>query len=166
MPRNKTEGDIPFTAVSTGNVDALECVLRKMGVDQAEFTQPSGTGRIQMYRGNGAKDGNNTPNESKLVNTPGDARQLRRDLLFPCWGEDPGQQQQQRQDGDPAAGERNRLHQRGRAHLRDALPVRVALQEPALPGHGELDRRHPVGLGDGGHRPARVPPRSRSSTSG
>jgi hypothetical protein len=88
MPRTKAEGDIPLTAVSTGDVDALECVLLKMGVAQTEFTQPTGTGRIQLYRGNGAKDGNNTPGESTLTNTPATLAEYDQ-ILFPCWGEDP-----------------------------------------------------------------------------
>jgi hypothetical protein len=49
LPRNHGEGQIPLTAISTGNVDALECVLLKMGVDQAEFTTNSGGGRIHIY---------------------------------------------------------------------------------------------------------------------
>jgi hypothetical protein len=54
LPRNHSEGNIPLTAVTTGQVDALECVLRKMGVDASEFTLPTGSGRIRIYRENGA----------------------------------------------------------------------------------------------------------------
>ena len=54
FPRNKADGDIPLTAISTGNVDGLECVFRKIGIDDAEFTNPSGDGRIRLYQDNGA----------------------------------------------------------------------------------------------------------------
>jgi hypothetical protein len=54
LPRNQGEGNIPLTAVTTGQVDALECVLRKMGVDASEFTLPTGKGRIRIYKENGA----------------------------------------------------------------------------------------------------------------
>jgi hypothetical protein len=54
MPKNKGEGDIPLTMIVTGDADALECVFWKMGVDAAEFTNPGGTGRIQLAYGSGA----------------------------------------------------------------------------------------------------------------
>jgi hypothetical protein len=53
MPKNKGEGDIPRVAVVTGDADAMECVFWKMGVDAAEFTNPGGTGRIQLMQGSG-----------------------------------------------------------------------------------------------------------------
>src|SRR4051812_47882577 len=51
LPRNSTEGHIPKSAVSTGHSDALECLLRKIGIDESEFATSSGPGRVHMYRG-------------------------------------------------------------------------------------------------------------------
>jgi len=69
MPRNKTEGDIPLIAMVTGNVDSMECVLRKIGIEDSEFTVPSsqgGTGRVQFYISNGANVTGGAPAESTL----------------------------------------------------------------------------------------------------
>ena len=88
LPRNQSEGDIPKMAIATGSVDALECVLRKIGIDDAEFTQPSGAGRIHMYLGGGsagASRGTGTPNESTLWGSQTTLNQYDM-LLFPCQG--------------------------------------------------------------------------------
>jgi len=72
LPRNKTgeagdvRSDIPLMAVSTGDVDTLHCVLRKIGIDDAEFTNPSGTGRVRFFADNGAEINNSTPAASTL----------------------------------------------------------------------------------------------------
>jgi hypothetical protein len=60
LPKNHNEGDIPLTAISTGDADALECVLRNMGIDEAEFTAPGKGGRIQLFYQNGAVLSNGT----------------------------------------------------------------------------------------------------------
>ncbi len=75
MPSTQAQGNIPLMAMVTGKADSLECVLRKIGIDASEFTNPSGTGRVQFYLGDTAPgqsidgaiaDGGNTPPQSQL----------------------------------------------------------------------------------------------------
>lgn len=54
LPRTHLEGDIPLTAIVTGNSDSLECVMRKTGVADSEFGSNAGTARFQLFVGNGA----------------------------------------------------------------------------------------------------------------
>jgi hypothetical protein len=58
LPRKQAEGSsmdaIPLMALSTGAVDALECVFRKMGVEDSQFSNAGGSGRIHFYRDNGS----------------------------------------------------------------------------------------------------------------
>jgi hypothetical protein len=59
LAAHRTDGltgtHLPLVAVSTGDVDAMECVLRGIGISESEFTVPSGTGRVHMYRANGTR---------------------------------------------------------------------------------------------------------------
>jgi len=51
LPRTKAEGDIPKIALATGGYDSIECLLRKVGIADSEFTGPTGTGRVHLYKG-------------------------------------------------------------------------------------------------------------------
>lgn len=58
------EDHLPKIAVATGRIDAMECVLLKMGVDISEFTTRDGDGRIHMYRANGGRMCRNPLNQN------------------------------------------------------------------------------------------------------
>ncbi|OJY23672.1 MAG: hypothetical protein BGO98_17085 [Myxococcales bacterium 68-20] len=53
LPRNKAEGDIPRVAIVMAAGDHTECLMRQIGVDDAEFTNAAGNGRIHLYSSNG-----------------------------------------------------------------------------------------------------------------
>jgi hypothetical protein len=87
LPRAMSDGtavNIPRIAVTTGGVDAIECVLSKMGLARAEFSNPAtpvanGPARVNLYRGgpkagpSGASIDAMTPHDSTLY---GSASQL------------------------------------------------------------------------------------------
>jgi hypothetical protein len=94
FPRWQAEGNaadnIPQMAIATGNVDTLECVLRKVGIDDREFVLGSKTGRVHMYRNNGAevREGNKKDLSVPQTTLTGTAAELDKHdmVLFPCEG--------------------------------------------------------------------------------
>jgi len=54
LPRNHGEGDLPRIALVANYADTLECMMRTIGVDDAEITTHPGSGRVQLYAGSGA----------------------------------------------------------------------------------------------------------------
>lgn len=88
MPQNQGEGDIPKIAIATGQADSVECVLRKVGLDASEFTNPSGTGRINLYKGTfspGANIDTTTLSEDVLLGNSSVLNQYDV-LMLPCEG--------------------------------------------------------------------------------
>jgi hypothetical protein len=83
LPRNHSEGDIPQMAIATGTWDPMECLLRKVGIDDSEFTPPSGPGRVHMYQFGGYGMAQPIPSGNELVK---DLPTLSKyDLvMFPC----------------------------------------------------------------------------------
>lgn len=88
MPANQSQGDIPKIAVATGRADSVECVLRKIGISDSEFTDPSGSGRINIYLGSfaaGAQVDSATPSENTLMGNVNTLNQYDV-LMLPCEG--------------------------------------------------------------------------------
>jgi hypothetical protein len=54
LPRTSAEGHIPKMALTTGGSDAMECLLRKVGIAESEFTPEAGAGRVNLYQGGAA----------------------------------------------------------------------------------------------------------------
>ncbi len=57
LPKKQSEGDMPQMAVVTGGCDPLACLFSRIGIDESEFTSPTGTGRMHVYKGEGNSTG-------------------------------------------------------------------------------------------------------------
>jgi hypothetical protein len=102
MPRKKSEGDIPRIGLLSATVDGLECVLRKIGLDDSEFGNPGDASdpRVQFFRsdlvgkdgstsyGEGAVINGSTPNQSSLFAQSGGKAKLQSYdmVMLPCPG--------------------------------------------------------------------------------
>lgn len=53
MTPNTTRVDMPQIAITTGNADTLECLVRRLGVADSEIGTNAGTGHVHLYSGNG-----------------------------------------------------------------------------------------------------------------
>ena len=85
LPRIQHESspddNIPLIAMTNG-CDAAECFfLRRIGIDQSEFTDATGTGRVRLYLGYyGSKFTGVTSTASTLWTTPGEM--MKYDIVF------------------------------------------------------------------------------------
>jgi hypothetical protein len=95
LPRSAAEGDLPKMALATGGADALECLLRKIGIADSEFTPEAGAGHVNFYKGyNGAGRYNATMNGGAMFTAAtafwGDVANLRKYdmVLLSCDGDE------------------------------------------------------------------------------
>lgn len=78
LPKHKSEGDIPKIAISTGGCDALECLVKKLGLHDSEFSTEAGSGSIHLYSNGGAAKFSDNTNFSPSTALWGDMNQLKK----------------------------------------------------------------------------------------
>ncbi|HTQ46604.1 MAG TPA: hypothetical protein VMI75_27815 [Polyangiaceae bacterium] len=62
FPRTQSDGNIPEIAIATGGLDAIECMLYRIGISSSEYTDENGTGRINIFNNGGANLGGSAAN--------------------------------------------------------------------------------------------------------
>ncbi|MEI9952497.1 MAG: hypothetical protein WDO74_26840 [Pseudomonadota bacterium] len=88
MPSSRAQGNIPLIAMVTGRSDSLECVLRKIGIAQSEFSNPGQGGRVHFFLGDkfaGQSIDAATPTQAQLFANGINAYDL---TILACQGED------------------------------------------------------------------------------
>ena len=141
-------GDVhmPQIALSTGHSDALDCLLRKIGIADSEFTPDSGSGRVHMYVGGAGKSGD----QGSAMLASGATFADSYGTLFPNYGkmagydmimlQCEGEQLDEREDAVPRQHEA--LRRPRRARLRRPPALGLDPHGPAaLAGDRQLDRR-------------------------
>jgi hypothetical protein len=53
LPKNRTEGNIPRIAIATGAADPIQCMFRKIGLEDGEFGVKGSESRVHLYEGAG-----------------------------------------------------------------------------------------------------------------
>src|SRR5262249_51830614 len=51
LPRNAGEGDLPHVAITTGAADSLECIVRQLGIDDAEIGTLGDARHVHLFAG-------------------------------------------------------------------------------------------------------------------
>jgi hypothetical protein len=90
LPRSNADGDtgthVPKLAISSGMLDGIECVLRKMGLTDDQFGNGGANKRVEFYQSNGSTYNASTPGSDTLVAST--AKLANYDMvLFPCEGD-------------------------------------------------------------------------------
>lgn len=81
LPKAQNEGGIPRMAVAVGNWDAIECVLRGVGLSDREFTAPTGGGAVHLY--NNRADGDGAPGAVSVRELLTDLKKMKQyNLIF------------------------------------------------------------------------------------
>ena len=94
LPKNRGEaGNIPKIAITTGNADSLECLIRKLGIDDKEIGNQGDPQRVHLYNGNGVASfktgfpgGSGTLTDAQQLWGTFDALKLYDIVIFSCEG--------------------------------------------------------------------------------
>ncbi|HVY29169.1 MAG TPA: hypothetical protein VHB79_21570 [Polyangiaceae bacterium] len=66
LPSKRSLGNLPHIALVSGGEDTLECLLRKLGIDDSEFGTSFSDARVRIFQGKGGMDGLAADAQTKL----------------------------------------------------------------------------------------------------